>query len=152
MNDQTATDAMVRFPTTHATATSLDEIRTFFDDDHVHMALIVAGDGHLVTTLERDDLTVALPGSTPARNLGTLTGRTAAPAQPLETATAALQHQRRRRLAVIDDSGHLLGLLCLKRNETGYCSDEGIRARAHHAERSRADSLDAEPLQRSQRG
>jgi hypothetical protein len=35
-----------------------------------------------------------------------------------------------RRLAVVDCSGRLLGLLCRKNSGTGYCSDEGIRQRA----------------------
>jgi hypothetical protein len=35
----------------------------------------------------------------------------------------------RRRLAVIDESGRLLGLLCLNREGTGYCSDDGILKR-----------------------
>jgi hypothetical protein len=38
--------------------------------------------------------------------------------------------ERRRRLAVVDESGRLLGLLCLKKDQCGYCSDEGIRERA----------------------
>jgi hypothetical protein len=39
----------------------------------------------------------------------------------------------RRRPAVVDDSGRLLGLLCLKKDGTDYCSDEGVRDRAQHA-------------------
>lgn len=120
-------DVMVRFPTTHAAGSRLEEIRALFQDNHVHMALIVAMDGALITTIVRPDLAAALPGSTPARELGTLTGRTAGPADPLDAATAGLLRARRRRLAVVDDSGRLLGLLCLKKDEAGYCSDEGIR-------------------------
>jgi CBS-domain-containing membrane protein len=129
-------DVMVRFPKTHGPGSTLEEIRAFFEDDHVHMALIVARDGSLVTTVERPDLAAALPGSTPARELGTLTGRTAGPADPLDAATGALRRARRRRLAVVDHSGRLLGLLCLQKDEAGYCSDEGIRERAHPARRS----------------
>ena len=129
-------DVMVRFPKTHGPGSTLEEIRAFFEDDHVHMALVVAGDGLLVTTIERPDLAAALPGSTPARELGTLTGRTAGPADPLDAATVALRQARRRRLAVVDDSGRLLGLLCLQKDEAGYCSDAGIRERAHAARRS----------------
>jgi CBS-domain-containing membrane protein len=123
-------DAMVRFPKTHGPGSVLDEMRALFADDHVHMALVVAADGRLITTIERHDVAVALPGSTPASALGTLDGRTAGPADLLEAAAAALLGGQRRRLAVIDDSGRLVGLLCLKKNGTGYCSDEGIRARA----------------------
>jgi hypothetical protein len=52
------------------------------------------------------------------------------PAAGLDATTAPLARQRRRRLAVVDDSGRLLGLLCLKKDGTGYCSDDGIGDRA----------------------
>lgn len=117
----------------HGPGSRLAEIQAFFQDDHVHMALIVAMDGLLVTTIERRDLAAALPGATPAGELGTLTGRTAGPADPLDATTAALLRAQRRRLAVVDDSGRLVGLLCLKKDGTGYCCDEGIRERAHPA-------------------
>ena len=132
-----AADAMVRFPKTHATETSVDEIRLLFDDDHVHIALVVAADGRLITTIERTDLATAIPSSTPGVELGTLVGRTVGPSCPLDAATAALVRDGRRRLAVVDHSGRLLGLLCLKRDGTGYCSDEGIRARADGDPRGR---------------
>ena len=81
------------------------------------MALIVAPDGRLVTTIERPDLATATSGSVPVAKLGTLAGRTAGPAGPLAAATATLLREGRRRLAVVDDSGRLLGLLCLNRTE-----------------------------------
>ncbi|MGH3259325.1 MAG: CBS domain-containing protein, partial [Streptosporangiaceae bacterium] len=136
VNGKHAADAMVRFPKTLGPAARLDEIRAFFEDDHVHMALIVATDRRLVTTIERPDLGSAMPGATPAAELGSLTGRTARPTDRLETLAAVLLRQRRRRLAVVDDTGRLLGLLCLRKDGTGYCSDEGIRERANHARRS----------------
>lgn len=129
-------DAMVLTPRTHGPASRLDEIRAFFADGHVHMALIVTADRRLITTIERPDLAAAMPGATPAAKLGTLAGRTARPADRLDTSTAVLLRQRRRRLAVVDDSGRLLGLLCLKKDGTGYCSDESIRDRASQAARS----------------
>jgi CBS domain-containing protein len=132
-------DAMVRFPKTHGPGSVLDDMRAFFADDHVHMALVVAADGRLITTIERHDVAVALPGSTPASALGTLDGRTTRPADLLEAAAAALLGGQRRRLAVIDDSGRLVGLLCLKKNGTGYCSDGGIRERANG--RTHGDAL-----------
>ena len=128
-------DAMVRSPKSHGPGCTLGELRTFFADDHVHMALIVAANGQLVTAVERPDLDVALPAATPAPALGTLAGRTVGPAAPLGEVTATLLRQRRRRLAVVDDSGGLLGLLCLKRDGTGYCSDAGIHARARELNR-----------------
>ena len=73
---------------------------------------------------------MAISSSAPAAKLGALIGRTAGPADPLGAVTATLLRERRRRLAVVDGSGQLLGLLCLKKDGTGYCSDEGVRERA----------------------
>ena len=47
---------MVTCPKTHSPRSGLEKIRAFFEDDHVHVALIVATDGRLVTTIERSDL------------------------------------------------------------------------------------------------
>jgi CBS-domain-containing membrane protein len=122
-------DAMITCPVTYGPESPAEKIRVFFRDDHRHMALIVAPDGQLITTIERPDLAAATPSSAPVAKLGTLIGRTAGPADPLAAATAALLREGRRRLAVVDDSGRLLGLLCLKKDGTGYCSDEDIRER-----------------------
>ena len=126
-------DAMVTCPKTHGPESSVEQIRGLFDDDHVHIALIVAADGRLITAIERSDLAAVTSGSTPVAGLGTLVGRTVGPWFPLDAATAALTRERRRRLAVVDHSGRLLGLLCLKRDGKGYCTDEGIRARENEA-------------------
>ncbi len=131
-------DVMVTCPKTHPPETALGEIRALFDDVHVHLALIVAPGERLVTTIERSDLLAAALGAITAGQLGTLTGRTARPDDDLESATAALARDGRRRLAVVDCSGRLLGLLCRKNSGAGYCSDEGIRQRA--AERGKVTS------------
>ena len=128
-------DAMVTRPKTQHPATGVRNIRALFEDDHVHMALIVAGDGRLVTTVERLDLLAAPPRTRDAAELGTLAGRTVRPLDDLDAATALLLRDGRRRLAVVDDDGRLVGLLCLKRDRSGYCSDENVAARA--AERVR---------------
>jgi CBS-domain-containing membrane protein len=120
---------MVTIPKTNGIGISLDDIRSLFEDDHVHMALIVA-ERRLITTIERSDLVVPFPGSTPAHHVGTLVGRTVSPDRPLDEVTAALKRSGRRRLAVVDGAGGLLGLLCLKRDRSGYCSDDGVRERA----------------------
>jgi predicted transcriptional regulator len=122
-------DAMVTIPKTHGIGTPLADIRSLFEDDHIHMALIV-GDGRLITTIERSDLAEPLPEWTPAYQVGTLVGRTINPDRPLKEITAVLKRSGRRRLAVTDGSGGLLGLLCLKRDRTGYCTDDGARQRA----------------------
>ena len=63
---------------------------SFFQDDHIHVALIGATDGRLVTTIERSDLAAATSSSAPVAKLGTLIGRTARPADPLGAVTATL--------------------------------------------------------------
>ena len=122
-------DAMVTIPKTHPAETTLDEVRKLFEDDHVRLALIVAADGRLVTTIEREDILTAQSSCTPVARLGTLAGRTVRPSDSLAPAVASMLRQRRRRLAVVDDAGRLVGLLCMKRDSVGFCTDEGIRAR-----------------------
>jgi CBS domain-containing protein len=130
-------DAMVRRPKTHRPDSTLAELRALFDDDHVHLALVVAADGRLITTIERADLGDARSLATTVSELGTLAGRTVGPTEPLAVTTSGLLRVGRRRLAVVGESGRLLGLLCLKRDGTGYCTDEGIRARASGARKIR---------------
>jgi hypothetical protein len=125
---------MISCPKTHDLGTTADEIRAFFEDDHVHMALIVRTDQRLVTTIERADLSAKPAIRTLAAELGTLTGRTAGPAQNLDAVTAGLLRERRRRQAVVDDRGRLLGMLCLKKDGSGYCSDDNFRQRQSGAE------------------
>jgi CBS-domain-containing membrane protein len=122
-------DAMVTRPKTHHPRSGVDEIQALFADDHVHMVLIVAADGRLLTTIERPDLDAPAVRSVPVERLGTLAGRCVRPSDPLAAATATLMRQGRRRMAVVDRAGRLVGLLCLKRDRIGYCSDEGIAAR-----------------------
>jgi hypothetical protein len=66
------TDAMVTCPKTHGPDSAPEEIRTLFDDDHVRMALVVATDKRLITTIERSDVAVAASSSTPVAELGTV--------------------------------------------------------------------------------
>jgi hypothetical protein len=123
-------DAMVTSPKTCGPKAPLGAVQALFEDDHVHMALIVAADGRLLTTIERPDLAGPVQASALARQFGALAGRTIGPYQSLQYAKAILKRAERRRLAVIDDSGLLIGLLCVKRHGDGFCSDEGVRQRA----------------------
>jgi CBS-domain-containing membrane protein len=120
-------------PKVHPAEVTTAEIQALFTDDHVHMALLVDTNGRLVTTIERGDLNAVTTSR--AADIGTLDNRTMLPDATLDEAIVALQRGRRRRLAVIDVSGRLVGLLCLKRSGDGFCTDEGIRNR--EAERRR---------------
>ena len=83
-------DAMVTILRTHGPECGLEEIRALFEDDHVHMALIVSADRRLVTTIERSDLTEAASGLRCAAELGTLVGRTVAPSRTLAAVTETM--------------------------------------------------------------
>jgi hypothetical protein len=72
----------------------------------------------------------ATPNS-PAAPIGRLHGRTIGPRVALAEARRLLDAGRRRRLAVVDDDGVLIGLLCLKRSGRGFCADSDIAARQH---------------------
>lgn len=125
-HDYRVADAMLREPTVHDAAVSVEDLRRLFRDDHVLLALLVEAD-RLVTTVERRDL--ARTAGLPARSLGALRGRTIRPDAPLEEALEAMRRGARRRLAVVDAGGALQGLLCLKANGEGFCSDDGVRER-----------------------
>lgn len=124
----TVAEAMVRYPKTCSPGTTVQQARTVFEDGHVH-ALLVVDRGLLLAVVERGDLDGA-PDAATVRRLGTLRERTIGPDAASEGVREAMHAAGRRRIAVVDDDGHLLGLLCLKRSGAGFCSDDGIRARA----------------------
>jgi CBS domain-containing protein len=140
----TVEDVMVTAPTTLRPTATVADARAFFEDDHVHMALI-ATSGRLLGTLVRADLDdlddladlADLDDDTvPALSRSHLHGRSVALHEPAEDARARLIEHGQRRLAVVDDTGVLAGLLCLTRRLTGFCSDADVAARA--AERAAA--------------
>lgn len=121
-------DAMVSIPKLLAWKVTRSEIEAFFADDHVHAALLVQGQ-RLITVVERADLERAGPREF-GHMLGRLAGRTVPPETPLSTAMELMKEHGRRRLAVTDHHGDLLGLLCLKRSGNGFCTDQGVTDRA----------------------
>ena len=126
---KTAGDVMVRLPKTLPAGTSIAEVRACFADDHVHM-LLLSESGHLVGTLVRDDVRADLDGTDLALPHSRMTGRTVHADVPAEAVRKRLLARGQRRLAVVDDDGALLGLLCLKRRRTAFCSDADVAARA----------------------
>ena len=93
------------------------------------MALVVDAEQCLITTIERSEIPMTVSGGTRASTCGTLAGRTIKPDSLLSEATSVLKTKGQRRLAVADHRNRLVGLLCVKRNGSGYCSDEGVQAR-----------------------
>ena len=129
LGGRTVLDAAVRKPKTAAADATVAQIRDLFQDDHVHAALIVADDGRLLSVVERPDLEPAPIATSPARRAGRLEGRVANPDADLEHTWREMRSQGRRRLALVDDAGLLLGLLCLKRTGLGFCTDDDVCAR-----------------------
>jgi hypothetical protein len=125
-----AADVMVTMPKTLGDQSDVGTVRRELDDDHVHMVLVVDDQHRLLTTITRSDLPSSVPDSVRAVAVGRLAGRTTRPSASISAITSRLNRTGERRLAVTDGRGRLLGLLCLKRSRTGYCSNEGVAARA----------------------
>jgi CBS-domain-containing membrane protein len=124
----TVAEVMVRHPKVLPADASVGEVRAVLADDHVHMVLLTEGQ-LLRGTLTREDLPAVAAGTEPALNRSQLTGRTVAPDAPGELMLEELVERGTRRLAAVDQQGRLLGLLCLKRGQTGFCSDADAAAR-----------------------
>jgi CBS domain-containing protein len=118
---------MVRRPAVHPPWTTIGDLRAFFEDDHVHIALVV-DHGELIGAVERSDLAEA-DDLASALDVATLRGRAITPDVPLAAALGSLRRSGRRRLAVTGPDRELLGLLCLKASGDGFCSDADVAAR-----------------------
>jgi hypothetical protein len=118
-------DAMLRRPTRHLADLTVGEARAVFDASPKTQLLLLVTHGTLVSTVARDDVGIDVDLTKPASTLGSLASRTITPDVPLETARARMSADRRR-LVVVSPSGLLLGLLCLRRSLTGFCSDDGV--------------------------
>ena len=125
---ETVGSAMLRCPTVHRPDLTVGEARTVFEASPKTHLLVLVEDGVLVSTLVRADLEQLGDPDAPARDAGSLVGRTVAVDAPLEPLRASMAGSGLRRLAVVDDERRLLGLLCLKRSRTGFCTDEGVAA------------------------
>ncbi|MEP9362739.1 CBS domain-containing protein [Nocardioides sp. CN2-186] len=115
-------------PKIHPVTATVQDARELFEDDHVHMILLVDGD-RLVGTLTRDDLPINLDGRRAAAGFAKLRDRTIGPAAGAEETRLAMIAARQRRLAVVDSDLVLLGLLCLKRRLHGFCVDPDVASR-----------------------
>lgn len=124
---RTVDAVMLRAPKVWSCATTMAEAHDALDDDHLH-ALLIVEHRALLAVLERPDLDGADPES-PAFAAGRLTGRLVGPDADADATRRQMLAARRRRLAVVDDTGVLLGLLCLKRSGLGFCSDASVAAR-----------------------
>jgi hypothetical protein len=115
-------------PKVFGSQSRVGHVRELLLDDHVHAALIVHR-GKLLTVIESADIPIDVPDDFPAKDFGRLVGRTVRPDARAIATLELMRSAGRRRLAVIDVRGNLLGLLCMKRNMTGFCSEADVRAR-----------------------
>lgn len=132
---RTVADVVVRLPKTLPIDASITQARGAFADDHVRM-LLLTENGQLKGTLLRTDLPDHLDGANAALPHSRVSGRTIPAETPAELARAILLALGQRRLAVLDADGFLLGLLCLKRRLTGFCSDADIAAKTAELEKT----------------
>jgi CBS domain-containing protein len=109
-------------------AATVEDVRRLFLDSHVHAALITRG-RLLIAVIERSDLGPHQPDTASVARFGRLRGRVVAADEALAPVHRRMLRTNRRRLAVISTGGELIGLLCLKRSLTGFCSDQDVDAR-----------------------
>ncbi|MDI9933665.1 CBS domain-containing protein [Rhodococcus sp. IEGM 1354] len=121
-------DVMVKHPKMIGAATTLEQAAHHFADEHVHMLLVVE-QSRLVGTLIRADLCEDLPPTSSAIMRSVLTGRCVRDDEPADAVLERMIRQGIRRLAVIDGTHQLAGLLCLKRSGRGFCSDTDVSSR-----------------------
>ena len=122
-------DAMLSTPKVLSASAAIAEVEHLLQNEHVHSALLTDSRGLLITVLERADLGESVP-SLPAAARGTLAGRTVHASAELAVVWIAMIRAGSRRLAVVDDRGVLVGLLCLKGTGRGFCTDIDVQSRA----------------------
>ncbi|GAB3853035.1 hypothetical protein GCM10028801_04990 [Nocardioides maradonensis] len=138
MNDGEATvaEVMITEPTTFDADITVGVARTSLARPKQRLVLLVDG-RHLVGTVVAEDLPEPVADDAPARDHARLEGRTARPTDTVADLWERLDRAGARRLAVVDDAGDLLGLVCVKRSRSGFCTVEGIAS--WRAERERAE-------------
>ena len=122
---------MLHHPKVSGPGATVAQVRALLARAKVHNALLVDETGRLLAVVEPADLEghgddESVLGAVGA---GTLAGRTVHADDELDPSWSHLRTEGRRRLAVVDDDGLLVGLLCLKRHGAGFCSDADVRAR-----------------------
>ena len=122
-------DVVVRLPKLMPIDTRVRDARAALRDDHVHM-LLLTDQGRLRGTLTRGDMPDHADDMALSLTYAVIDGRTVRSDLPAEQARLLMISRDLRRMAVVDADGSLLGLLCLNRRHTGFCSDEDVNARA----------------------
>lgn len=126
---------MVTHPKVLPADAAAGRVRALFEDDHVHMVMLT--DGSLLRgTVLRSDVPDTATDGQKAMGFARLTDRTVPATAPADAVLQWLAAREQRRLAVVDDGGLLVGLLCLKARGTGFCSNSDVAARAQERQLS----------------
>lgn len=97
------------------------------------MVLLTRG-ARLRGTVVRGDVPETATDGQMAMRFARLEGRTVSATAPSDAVLPWLVARAQRRLAVVDDRGLLVGLLCVKARGNGFCSDADVAARAERRE------------------
>ncbi|GAB2912065.1 hypothetical protein GCM10027047_07810 [Rhodococcus aerolatus] len=125
---RTVADLAITAPKTLPASATVADARDALRDGHVHLVLLV-GDGVLRGTVDRADLEREVPPGSPALDVARLGARTVDAAAPVLDVHREMVAVGRRRLAVVDAERRLVGLLCLRADGRGFCTDAGVAAR-----------------------
>lgn len=124
-----AADLVVTRPKVFPADATVGDVRAELLDDHVHMSLIVDGP-RLLGTLVPADLPDGAASEAPALAYAHLDGRTVPATRRATDVHRDLLRQGVRRAAVVLPDGTLVGLICLNKRLSGFCTDRDVEARA----------------------
>lgn len=121
-------DVMLPTPTVLGSAATVADVRAFFRRERVHLAIVADDDGVVLSTLVRDDV-AGIDDTVPAVEVGRWHDRWVGPGESAGPVRERMARDGVRRLVVVDADRRLLGLLCLKRRLTGFCSSADVASR-----------------------
>jgi CBS domain-containing protein len=116
---QTAADLMLAKPKTLPSDVTVAAARELLADEHVQMLLLTEGAAFRGTITHIPD--EADPDTEAIRYCENST-ETIAPEAPAAVAFTRTQQNPYRRVVVLDEQGTLLGLLCLDKSRTRFCT------------------------------
>src|SRR5262245_36793435 len=120
--EQVVADVMLRNPKTLDADARVSEVRPLLDNPGVQMVLLVDG-ARLAGVIT--DLPTEAPAEFGALAFADVQPDTIGPDEPASAAFERTASSPYRRLVVVDDQKHLLGLLCLNESRTRFCGATG---------------------------
>ena len=122
MESDRVADVMLSRPKTLPASATVGDVRAFFENPKVMMAVLVDGD-RFRGTIERDGLPPDAADDASALEFAP-DPPTISPDSGVEDALDALEGIESRRLVVLEADGTtLLGLVCLNSSRTHFCQD-----------------------------